>query len=632
MTSVLETELPAGGRATGVIRPRPALRFLTCGSVDDGKSTLIGRLLYEQNLIFEDHLAALTRNSRKHGAVGAEIDFALLLDGLEAEREQGITIDVAYRYFATRRRAFIVADTPGHEQYTRNMATGASNCELAVLLVDARKGLLAQTRRHAIIASLLGIRHAVLAVNKIDLVDYAQNVFERIVGEFSTFAAGLILKDLKAIPVSARFGDNVSSVSDRTPWYKGPPLLDHLELVDVEDERARRPFRLPVQWVNRPDLDFRGFAGTIASGSVRLGDELAVLPSGQVSKVKSILGPAGNLAKADAGDAVTVTLANEIDIARGDMLAPAGARPQLADQFAAHLVWMSTEPLLPGRSYLMKINHVTLGATVTELKHRIDTDSRAKLAAKTLALNEVGVCNLSVARPVPFDAYADNRTTGAFILIDRASNETVAAGMIDFALRRATNIHHQAITVSKVERSRLMNHRPALLWFTGLSGAGKSTIANLVEAGLHARGVHTLLLDGDNVRHGLNKDLGFTEVDRVENIRRVGEVARLMTEAGLVVLCALISPFRAERRMVRELVEHGEFIEVFVDTPIEQCIARDPKGLYHRALAGEIKNFTGVDQPYERPENPELHLLAGEASAAALAQQIIDEMVRRKIF
>jgi bifunctional enzyme CysN/CysC len=632
LTSVLETELPAGGRATDVIRPRPALRFLTCGSVDDGKSTLIGRLLYEQNLIFEDHLAALTRDSRKHGAVGAEIDFALLLDGLEAEREQGITIDVAYRYFATRRRAFIVADTPGHEQYTRNMATGASNCELAVLLVDARKGLLAQTRRHAIIASLLGIRHAVLAVNKIDLVDYAQNVFERIVGEFSTFAAGLILKDLKAVPVSARFGDNVSSVSDRTPWYKGPPLLDHLELVDVEDERARRPFRLPVQWVNRPDLDFRGFAGTIASGSVRLGDELAVLPSGQVSKVKSILGPAGNLAKADAGDAVTVTLANEIDIARGDMLAPAGARPQLADQFAAHLVWMSTEPLLPGRSYLMKINHVTLGATVTELKHRIDTDSRAKLAAKTLALNEVGVCNLSVARPVPFDAYADNRTTGAFILIDRASNETVAAGMIDFALRRATNIHHQAITVSKVERSRLMNHRPALLWFTGLSGAGKSTIANLVEAGLHARGVHTLLLDGDNVRHGLNKDLGFTEVDRVENIRRVGEVARLMTEAGLVVLCALISPFRAERRMVRELVEHGEFIEVFVDTPIEQCIARDPKGLYHRALAGEIKNFTGVDQPYERPENPELHLLAGEASAAALAQQIIDEMVRRKIF
>jgi len=632
LTSVLETELPAGGRATDVIRPRPALRFLTCGSVDDGKSTLIGRLLYEQNLIFEDHLAALTRDSRKHGAVGAEIDFALLLDGLEAEREQGITIDVAYRYFATRRRAFIVADTPGHEQYTRNMATGASNCELAVLLVDARKGLLAQTRRHAIIASLLGIRHAVLAVNKIDLVDYAQNVFERIVGEFSTFAAGLILKDLKAVPVSARFGDNVSSVSDRTPWYKGPPLLDHLELVDVEDERARRPFRLPVQWVNRPDLDFRGFAGTIASGSVRLGDELAVLPSGQVSKVKSILGPAGNLAKADAGDAVTVTLANEIDIARGDILAPAGARPQLADQFAAHLVWMSTEPLLPGRSYLMKINHVTLGATVTELKHRIDTDSRAKLAAKTLALNEVGVCNLSVARPVPFDAYADNRTTGAFILIDRASNETVAAGMIDFALRRATNIHHQAITVSKVERSRLMNHRPALLWFTGLSGAGKSTIANLVEAGLHARGVHTLLVDGDNVRHGLNKDLGFTEVDRVENIRRVGEVARLMTEAGLVVLCALISPFRAERRMVRELVEHGEFIEVFVDTPIEQCIARDPKGLYHRALAGEIKNFTGVDQPYERPENPELHLLAGEASAAALAQQIIDEMVRRKIF
>jgi bifunctional enzyme CysN/CysC len=627
-----ETKLATIIQVPDTIRALPALRFLTCGSVDDGKSTLIGRLLYEQNLIFEDHLAALTRDSRKHGTVGAEIDFALLLDGLEAEREQGITIDVAYRYFATPRRAFIVADTPGHEQYTRNMATGASNCELAVLLVDARKGLLAQTRRHAIIASLLGIRHAVLAVNKIDLVDYAQDVFDKIVGEFSAFAAGLDFKELKAIPISARFGDNVSSMSHRMPWYKGPPLLDHLEMVDVDDDRARRPFRLPVQWVNRPNLDFRGFAGTVASGTVRVGDELAVLPSGQVGEVTSILGPAGDLAEAEAGDAVTVTLANEIDIARGDMLAPARARPQVADQFAAHLVWMSAEPLLPGRSYLMKMNGVTLAAMVTELKHRIDSDTLAKLAAKTLALNEIAVCNLSLSRPMPFDAYADNRATGAFILIDRVTNETVAAGMIDFALRRATNIHHQAITVTKAERSRLMHHKPAVLWFTGLSGAGKSTIANLVEAGLHARRVHTLMLDGDNVRYGLNKDLGFTWADRVENIRRVGEVAKLMTEAGLVVLCSFISPFRAERRMVRELVEQGEFIEIFVDTPMEQCIARDPKGLYRRALAGEIKNFTGVDQPYELPENPELHLMAGEVRAAALAEQIIDELIRRKIF
>jgi bifunctional enzyme CysN/CysC len=629
---MLVPEADAGKDRAASTDTRPALRFLTCGSVDDGKSTLIGRLLYEQNLIYEDHLAALTRDSRKHGTVGAEIDFALLLDGLEAEREQGITIDVAYRYFATPRRAFIVADTPGHEQYTRNMATGASNCELAVLLVDVRKGLLTQTRRHAIIAGLLGIRHAVLAVNKIDLVGYAQDAFEKIVSEFSAFAARLDFKELKAIPISARFGDNVSSASDRMPWYKGPPLLHHLETADVEDDRAHRPFRLPVQWVNRPHLDFRGFAGTIASGTMRVGDQLAALPSGQLSEVKSILGPGGDLSEAEAGDSVTVTLANEIDIARGDMLAHAQARPQVADQFAAHLVWMSKEPLLPGRSYLMKINHVTLATTVTELKHRIDTDSFARLAAKTLALNEIGVCNLSVARPVPFDAYADNRNTGAFILIDRAINETVACGMIDFALRRATNVHHQAITVSRDERSQLMHHKPAVLWFTGLSGAGKSTIANLVESMLHARGVHTLMLDGDNVRHGLNKDLGFTEADRVENIRRIGEVAKLMTEAGLVVLCAFISPFRAERRMVRELLAEGEFIEIFIDTPIETCIGRDPKGLYRRALAGEIKNFTGVDQPYEAPENAELHLMTGEKSAPALAEQVIGELIRRRVF
>ena len=610
---------------------RPALRFLTCGSVDDGKSTLIGRLLYEQNLIFDDHLAALDRDSKKHGTTGADVDFALLLDGLEAEREQGITIDVAYRYFASKRRAFVVADTPGHEQYTRNMATGASNAELAVLLVDARKGLLSQTHRHAIIASLLGIRHVVLAVNKIDLVGFDRAVFEQISSSFSSFAGELGFKDIKTIPVSARYGDNVSSRSERTPWYSGPHLLDYLETVDVEDDRAGKPFRMPVQWVNRPNSDFRGFAGTIASGSASVGAEIAILPSGQTTRIKRIIGAGGDIEAAQARDSVTVTLTDEIDVARGDMFAALRDRPQIADQFVAHLVWMSNEHLFPGRSYFMKINSCTIAATVTELKHQIDVNTLSKLAAKTLALNEVGVCNLSVARPVAFDAYADNRDTGAFILIDRYSNETVAAGMIDFALRRATNIHHQKQTLSKAERSKLMHQRAAVLWFTGLPGSGKSTIANLVEATLHARGAHTILLDGDNVRHGLNRDLGFTEPDRVENIRRIGEVAKLMTDAGLIVLCSFISPFRAERRMVRELLDSNEFIEVFVDTPIEECIARDPKGLYRRALAGEIKNFTGVDQPYEVPENSELHLMAGSKDADRLASEVIEALVQRKI-
>ena len=580
----------------------PALRFLTCGSVDDGKSTLIGRLLYEQKLIFDDQLAALERDSKKHGTVGAGVDFALLLDGLEAEREQGITIDVAYRYFSTPRRAFVVADTPGHEQYTRNMATGASNADLAVLLVDARKGLLPQTRRHAIIASLLGIRYAVLAVNKIDLVEFDPAVFEQIASGFSSFATALDFKDITAIPISARHGDNVSSRSERTHWYRGPHLLDYLESVDIEDHRAGKPFRMPVQWVNRPHADFRGFSGSIASGKASAGDDIVVLPSGKATRIKSVIGAGGELIAAQPGDSVTITLADEIDIARGDMLAAPRDRPQVADQFAAHLVWMGNEPLLPGRSYLMKVNQSTITATVTELKHGVDVNSLAKLAAKTLALNEVGVCNLSVARPVVFDPYADNKETGAFILIDRYSNETVAAGMIDFALRRATNIHHHSHTVSKASRTNLMHHRPAVLWFTGLPGSGKSTIANLVEAALNTRGVHTILLDGDNIRHGLNRDLGFTEGDRVENIRRIGEVAKLMVEAGLVVLCSFISPFRAERRMVRELLQTDEFIEIFVDAPLEDCIARDPKGLYRRALAGEIKNFTGVDQPYEVPE------------------------------
>ncbi|HEY4736223.1 MAG TPA: sulfate adenylyltransferase subunit CysN [Xanthobacteraceae bacterium] len=608
---------------------RAALRFLTCGSVDDGKSTLIGRLLYEQNLIFDDQLSALARDSKKHGTTGEEIDYALLLDGLEAEREQGITIDVAYRYFSTPRRAFIVADTPGHEQYTRNMATGASNCGLAVLLVDARKGLLPQTRRHAVIVSLLGIRHAVLAVNKTDLVGYSREAFEEIAAAFAEFAAPLNFKKIVPVPLSARYGDNVSSRSARTPWYTGPHLLEYLETAEVEAHRADQPFRLPVQFVNRPHLDFRGFSGTVASGRLRTGDEIVALPCGQSTRIKSILTPGGEAAEAQSGDAITVTLAHEIDVTRGDLLVAARERGQVADQFAAHIVWMSAAPLMPGRSYLMKINHALLPAQVTELKHRVDVVTLAPFAAKTLNLNDIGVCNIAVSRPVPFDSYRDNRTTGAFILIDRETNETVAAGMVDFALRRATNVHYQNITVTKAERGRLMHHKSAVLWFTGLSGAGKSTIANLVEAGLHARGVHTTLLDGDNIRHGLNKDLGFTEVDRVENIRRIGEVAKLMTECGLVVLCSFISPFRAERRMVRELLPNGEFIEIFVDAPLETCIERDPKGLYGRALAGEIKNFTGVDQTYQVPEHPDLHLMSGLHSAEALAEQVLNSLLPR---
>lgn len=612
-------------------RALSVLRVMTCGSVDDGKSTLIGRLLFEQHQVFDDHLTALARDSKMHGAAGGEIDYALLLDGLESEREQGITIDVAYRYFSTARRAFIVADAPGHEQYTRNMATGASTSDVAVLLVDARKGLLAQTRRHAIIASLVGIRHVVLAVNKLDLLGFDQATFARISAEFGTFAAGLAFTGICAIPVSARLGDNVSSRSANMPWYDGPHLLEYLETVNVLADVQVRPFRFPVQLVSRPDADFRGYAGTVAGGRIAAGDDIVVLPSGRTTSVKSVLAGGEVLQFADEGDAITVTLDDDVDVARGDILSSPRARPQVADQFEAKLIWMSAERLLPGRSYLMKIGHNSVPASVTELKHRIDVHTLAPLAAHTLGQNDVGVCNLSLARPVAFDSYADNRTTGSFILIDRFSNETIAAGMIDFALRRATNIHHQNITVTRSERSRLMKHQPAVLWFTGLSGAGKSTIANLVEAGLHERGVHTLLLDGDNVRHGLNRDLGFTEADRVENIRRIGEVAKLMMEAGLVVLCALISPFRAERRMVREMVAGSEFVEIFVDAPLDVCIARDPKGLYRRALAGEIKNFTGIDQAYEPPERAELRLGTAQKRPELLADEVINLLARRGI-
>ena len=607
----------------------PTLRLLTCGSVDDGKSTLIGRLLFEQQLIFDDHLSALRRDLRKHGTTGEDIDFALLVDGLEAEREQGITIDVAYRYFATPARSFVVADTPGHEQYTRNMATGASNADLAVILVDARKGLLTQTFRHSYIVSLLGIRHVVLAVNKIDLIDFDETAFRTIVARFREFAAPLGFRSIAPIPISARFGDNVSTRSQRTPWFEGPHLLRHLEAVEVEEDRRAAPFRLPVQWVNRPHLDFRGFAGSIASGRVRPGDEIVVASSGRLSRVARVIAADGDVEEAGAGDAVTVTLADEVDAARGDVLAHPDARPEVADQFAAHLIWMSEEPLLPGRSYLLKSGARTTPATVTELRHRIDVNTLEKLAGKTLSFNEVGFCNLATTMPIAFDPYAENRETGGFILIDRATNETAAAGLIAHGLRRATNVHRQDLSVSREARARIKHQRPAILWFTGLSGAGKSVIANLVETRLHTRGAHTTLLDGDNMRHGLNKDLGFTAVDRVENIRRVGEVARLMTDAGLIVLCSFISPFRAERALVRELAAPGEFLEIFVDAPLATVIARDPKGLYKRALAGEIKNFTGVDQPYETPEQPDMTLASALEPPEALAARVIGELEAR---
>jgi bifunctional enzyme CysN/CysC len=602
------------------------LRFLTCGSVDDGKSTLIGRLLYDTKLLFEDTLASLEKDSRKFGTAGEDIDFALLVDGLEAEREQGITIDVAYRFFATDKRKFIVADTPGHEQYTRNMATGASNSDLAVILIDARKGVLVQTRRHAYICSLLGIRHIVLAVNKIDLVDYSQQVFDDIVAEFRAFSARLGFASEAAIPLSARYGVNVMEKSGQTPWYKGPALLDHLETVDVDTALADRPFRLPVQWVNRPNLDFRGFSGTIAGGRIRPGDAIAVAKSGKTSTVTRIVTMDGDLSEAVAGDAVTLTLADEVDISRGDILAATDARPEVSDQFAAHLLWMSDEEMLPGRQYLLKLGTATAPAAVSELKHKIDVNSLDHLAGKTLALNEVGYCNFALAQPLAFDPYKDNRDTGGFILIDRFTNATVAAGMIEFGLRRATNVHWQALDVNKPARAAMKGQKPVVLWFTGLSGSGKSTIANLVEKKLAAEGRHTYLLDGDNVRHGLNRDLGFTDADRVENIRRVGEVAKLFVDAGLIVLTAFISPFRSERRMTRSMMGPGEFLEIFIDTPLEECIKRDPKGLYQKARAGTIKNFTGIDSPYEMPEQAEVIVRTVEASPEDHAQAIVDHL------
>ncbi len=598
------------------------LRFLTCGSVDDGKSTLIGRLLYDTKLIFEDQLAALESDSRKHGTTGEDIDFALLVDGLEAEREQGITIDVAYRFFATSKRKFIVADTPGHEQYTRNMATGASTADLAVVLVDARQGVLRQTRRHTFIASLLGIRHIVLAVNKIDLVGHSQEVFDRIVADYTAFAKDLGFATLMPIPMSARYGDNVTLRSPHMPWYEGASLLEHLETVAIDTDVAEKPFRFPVQYVSRPNLNFRGFAGTVASGTIAAGDEIVVAKSGKASRVKRIVTHDGDLARATAGQAVTIVLEDEIEVSRGNMLVAPDARPHVADQFTANIVWFDENAMIPGRSYILRTETDQANATVTDLKHRVDVNTFAQEAAKHLELNEVGLCNLSTQSPIAFDNYGENRVTGAFVLIDRLSNRTVGAGMIVHPLRRASNVHWQALDVDKKVRADLKHQKPAVLWFTGLSGSGKSTIANLLEKKLHADGRHTYILDGDNVRHGLNRDLGFTDDDRVENIRRVAEVAKLMVDAGLIVLVSFISPFRAERRMARELMEEGEFIEVFVDTPFEECARRDPKGLYAKALKGEIKNFTGVDSPYEVPEQADIHLETKGRSAEEMADAL----------
>ncbi len=600
------------------------LRFITCGSVDDGKSTLIGRLLYDSKMLFEDQLAAIEHDSRKWGTQGGEIDFALLVDGLSAEREQGITIDVAYRFFSTDRRKFIVADTPGHEQYTRNMITGASTADLAVILVDARKGVLTQTRRHSYLVHLIGIRKVLLAVNKMDLVGYSQDVFERIDEDYRAFAAQLGLDDVQSVPLSALKGQNMTAPSAAMRWYRGPTLMQCLEGAELDQTRQEAlPLRLPVQWVNRPNLDFRGFCGQIASGTLQPGQRIRVQPSGRESRVARIVALGGDRPLAQAGESVTITLEDEVDVSRGDLISAADAPAEVADQFECTLVWMADEPMLPGRPYLLKIGTRTVGVTVTEPKYKVNVNTLEHLAAKQLELNEIGVCNIALDRGVPFDAYADNRATGGFIVIDRLTNNTVGAGMLHFALRRAHNIHLQHLDVDKAARSALKGQRPAVLWFTGLSGAGKSTIANLVEKKLLALGRHSYLLDGDNVRHGLNRDLGFTAVDRVENIRRVAEVAGLMVDAGLIVLTAFISPFRAERELARSLLADGEFIEIHVDTPLAVAESRDVKGLYAKARRGELKNFTGIDSPYEPPQAPELHVDTAGRSAEAAADAVI---------
>ena len=609
-------------------RHKGLLRFITCGSVDDGKSTLIGRLLYDSKMIFEDQLAALEADSRRHGTQGQEIDFALLVDGLAAEREQGITIDVAYRFFATDKRKFIVADAPGHEQYTRNMVTGASTADLAVILIDARKGVLTQTRRHSYLAHLLGIRNVVLAVNKMDLVGYDRARFDEIVADYRAFADELGLDEFTAIPISGLRGDNIAAPSPAMPWYEGPTFIRHLEEVPLDEEALQRsPFRLPVQWVNRPSHEFRGFCGLIAGGTVHPGDSVRVLPSGRLSTVARIVTLDGDLDRAVAGQSVTLVLADELDCSRGDVIAAADSPLEVSDQFEAALVWMDEEAMLPGRSYWLKMGTSTAGASVTDIKHQVNVNTLEEMPARQLELNGIALVNIALDRPQPFAPFEENRDLGGFILVDRLSNATVGAGMIRFALRRAQNIHWQHLEVTRAAHAALKGQKPKVVWFTGLSGAGKSTIANLVEKKLFQSGRHTFLLDGDNIRHGLNRDLGFTDADRVENIRRIGEVAKLMADAGLIVLCAFISPFRAERRMVREMLPEGEFVEVFVDAPLAVAERRDAKGLYAKARRGELPNFTGIDSPYEPPEHPELRIDTTELSPEQAAERIVETLL-----
>jgi len=604
------------------------LRFITCGSVDDGKSTLIGRMLYDSKMIFEDQLDALSSDSKKVGTQGQEIDFALLVDGLAAEREQGITIDVAYRFFNTEKRKFIVADCPGHEQYTRNMVTGASSADLAVILIDARKGVLVQTRRHSYICHLLGIKNIVLAVNKMDLVDYKQEVFDKIVADYTEFAQSIGIESFTAMPISGFKGDNITSQSANTPWYKGPTLVEHLETVEVlSSVDAEKPFRLPVQWVNRPNLDFRGFSGLIATGTVKPGDAIRVLPSGKTSKVSRIVTFDGDLDEAVAGQSVTVCFEDEIDCSRGSVISTSDSPPEVSDQFEATFVWMADEAMTPGRAYWLKLGTQMVSVTVQEPKYIINVNTMEHLAAKTLELNAIGVAELATDKPIVFEAYKDNRTLGGFILIDKMTNATVAAGMLHFSLRRAQNVHWQALDIGRKQHAALKNQQPAVLWFTGLSGSGKSTIANLVEKKLHRMNRHTFLLDGDNVRHGLNKDLGFTEADRIENIRRVGEVSKLMADAGLIVITAFISPFQADREMVRSMLPDGEFFEVFIDTPLKVAEARDVKGLYKKARSGELKNFTGIDSPYEAPRHPEIRIDTTRISPEEAATLIVDTLL-----
>lgn len=608
------------------------LRFITCGSVDDGKSTLIGRLLYDTKLIFEDQLAEIERASKKHGTVGEDIDLALLVDGLEAERQQGITIDVAYRFFATSKRKFIVADTPGHQQYTRNMATGASTADLAVILIDARRGILEQTRRHSFIASLLGIRYIVPVVNKIDLVGHSEQVFNDIVKEFKAFSQDLGFEQVDFIPISARFGDNVTGRSQHTPWYKGPTLLEHLESVEVSaDTESDKHFRFPVQYISRPDLNFRGFAGTVAAGAVKPGDEVLLCRSGKTSTVKSVVTYGGDKQEAIAGEAVTLTLHDEIDASRGDCIAAPAHPPHISDQFEATVIWYDEHDMLPGRSYILRTQNDSTSAKITGLQHKINVNTFAHEAGKSVAMNEFAVCNISTQSPLVFDAYKDFRGTGAFILIDRFTNATVGAGMISRPLRRASNVQLQTIDINKSLRAEQKHQKPAVLWFTGLSASGKSTIANALEKILYTQGKHSYILDGANLRSGLNSGLGFSEEDRVENIRRVAETAKLMADAGLIVLVSFISPFVAERRMAREILEEGEFIEVFVDTPQEECERRDPKGLYRKARAGDLQDFTGIDSPYETPRNPELTLTTVHKTPEACAGEI-ESYLREKGF